>query len=431
MSAPGQCRNADTPVRSEARPGPEALRAGVPALPANSAAKSLAAGFSKKPPLPSAAQMRRAFFLLLIAALAGFGWWRYQHLTKPGSTFTPADGPRLDPKDLQILSALDEEYTRLADAVVPSVVSIASSNPRQNAPSNPLELLLGTRSRKAPYSLGSGVIVSKEGHILTNNHVIEGMTKIAVQLTDGREVPARFIGADAATDIAVLQVSVANLTPLPLADSDAVRVGQVVLAIGNPFGLQETVTQGIISARGRRAMNDSDVEFLQTDAAVNEGNSGGPLLNLRGEIVGINTAIFSKTGGNIGISFAVPSNTARRTLESVLAFGRAVRGYLGVELQAMSPELAAQLGAADPRGAIVTAVMAGSPAEAAGLRPGDIIRKIGGRPIVGLNDVRARVAQLAVGAKTEIVVERNGREIAASATIAEAPQTPPVQRGGR
>ena len=376
--------------------------------------------------------MRRVFFLLLIAALAGFGWWRYQHLTRPGpATFTPADRPRLDPKDLQILSALDEEYTRLAEAVVPSVVSIASSNPRQNAPAHPLELLLGTRSRQAPYSLGSGVIVSKEGHILTNNHVIEGMTKIAVQLTDGREIPARFIGADASTDIAVLQVSVPHLVPLPLADSDAVRVGQVVLAIGNPFGLQETVTQGIISARGRRAMNDSDVEFLQTDAAVNEGNSGGPLLNLRGEIVGINTAIFSKTGGNIGISFAVPSNTARRTLESVLAFGRAVRGYLGVELEAMSPARAAQLGAADPRGALIVGILPGSPAEAAALQPGDILRKIGGRPILGLNDVRARVAQLAVGAKAEIVVERNGREIVVSATIAEAPQTPPTQRGGR
>ncbi len=376
--------------------------------------------------------MRRAFFLLLIAALVAFGWWRYQHLTNPGrSAFTPADRPRLDPKDLQILSALDDEYKRLAEAVVPSVVSIASSNPRGNEPLNPFELLLGNRQRAVRYSLGSGVIVSKEGHILTNNHVIEGMTKITVQLTDGREVAARFIGADAATDIAVLQITVANLVPLPLADSDEVRVGQLVFAIGNPFGFQETVTQGIISARGRRAMNDSDVEFLQTDAAVNQGNSGGPLLNLRGEIIGINTAIFSKTGGNVGISFAVPANTARRTLESVLATGRAVRGYLGVELQAMSPELAAQLGATDPRGALIVNVVPGSPAEAAGLQPGDIIRKIGSRPIRALSDVRARVAELAVGAKTEIFVERNGKEIATSATIAEAPQTPPTQRGGR
>ena len=381
--------------------------------------------------------MRRAFFLLLIASLVGFGWWRYHHLTaaaqgRGGRGFTPADGPRIDPKNLQILSALDDEYTRLADAVVPSVVSIASSNPRQDSPGalSPFDLLFGSRGRTARYSLGSGVVVSKEGHVLTNNHVIAGMTKITVQLTDGREVPARFIGADAATDIAVLQISVPNVTPLPLGDSDAVRVGQVVFAIGNPFGFQETVTQGIISARGRRAMNDSDVEFLQTDAAVNQGNSGGPLLNLRGEIVGINTAIFSKTGGNVGISFAVPSNTARRTLESVLATGRAVRGYLGVVLQAMSPELAAQLGANDQRGAIVVDLVAGSPAETAGLQPGDIIRKIGGRPIIGLNDVRARVAELSVGAKTEIVFERQGRQIIASATIAEAPQTPPTQ-GGR
>ena len=177
-------------------------------------------------------------------------------------------------------------------------------------------------------------------------------------------------------------------------------------------------------------MNDSDVEFLQTDAAVNEGNSGGPLLNLRGEIVGINTAIFSKTGGNVGISFAVPSNTARQTLESVLATGRAVRGYLGIVLREMSPALAAQLGASDPRGVIVEDIVSGSPAEAAGLEPGDIIRKIGGVAVPSLPDVRARLAELSVGAKTQIAIERRGREIATTAVIAEAPQTPPTQ-GGR
>ena len=377
--------------------------------------------------------MRRTFFLLLLAALAVFGWWRYDHLTKPATSFTPADKPRLDPKDLQILSALDEEYTRLAEAVVPSVVSITSSNPRRNAPANPLELFFGPRNRTPRYSLGSGVIVSKEGHILTNNHVIEGMTTIAVQLTDGREVPARFIGSDPSTDIAVLQINVPNLTPLPLGDSEKVRVGQVVFAVGNPFGLQETVTQGIISARGRRAVSDSDVEFLQTDAAVNDGNSGGPLLNLRGEIIGINTAIFSKSkdGGNIGISFAVPANTARRTLESVLATGRAVRGYLGVTVQEMTPQLAAQLGAADARGAIVTDVTPDSPAEAAGLQPGDILREIGGSPVVGLQDVPARIAEAPIGKKTAIVLERDGQTLTVSASIAEAPQTPPTQRGGR
>ncbi len=376
--------------------------------------------------------MRRTFFLLLIAALVAFGWWRYQHLTQPGSSYTPADKPRLDPKDLQVLAALDEEYTRLADAVVPSVVSITSSNSRQEKPSNALELFLfGGRNRTPRTSLGSGVIVSKEGHVLTNNHVIDGMTTITVQLTDGREIPARFIGADPATDIAVLQINVPNLTPLPLADSEKVRVGQVVFAIGNPFGLQETVTQGIISARGRRAMSDSDVEFLQTDAAVNQGNSGGPLINLRGEIIGINTAILEKTEGTTGISFAVPSNTARRTLESVLTTGRAIRGYLGVVLQAMSPELAAQLGTRDPSGAIITDVAPGSPAETAGLQPGDIIRKIGSHPILELTDVRRRIAELSVGAKTEIAIERAGLDITANAIIAEAPQTPPTQRAGR
>ena len=382
--------------------------------------------------------MRSTFFLILVATLVAFGWWRLHHLSTVGTApagrgFTPADGPRIDPGNLRVLSALDEEYKRLADAVVPSVVSIASSNPGQNAQGilSPFELLFGDRGRVARRSLGSGVVVSKEGHILTNNHVVEGMTKIIVQLTDGREVPARFIGADAATDIAVLQISAPNLIPLPLGDSDAVRVGQVVLAIGNPFGFQETVTHGIISARRRRAMNDSDVEFLQTDAAVNQGNSGGPLLNLRGEIVGINTAIFSKTGGNVGISFALPSNTARRTLESVLATGHAVRGYLGVVLRDMSPALAAELGATNAHGAIVEDVSAGSPAEAAGLRPGDIVRKIGGRAILDLRDVRSRIEEISVGSRAEVVIERQGREIVTHAVIAEAPQTPLTQGSGR
>ena len=367
--------------------------------------------------------MRRNFFLLLIGALLAFGGWRYYRLTHPGSaTFTPATGPRLDPKNLQILSALDEEYTRLVDAVVPSVVSIASRNLRQNPARvrDPFELLFGQRQRAPETSLGSGVIVSKEGHILTNNHVIQGMTEITVQLTDGRLLPAKFIGADTGTDIAVIQVSASNLTPLSLGDSDGVHVGQVVFAIGNPFGLQETVTQGIISARNRTA-RDSGVEFLQTDAAVNEGNSGGPLINLRGEIIGINTAIISKTGGNVGISLAVPSNTARQTLTAVLKNGRVVRGYVGVILQQMTPQLAAQLGTGDLRGAIVADIVPGSPAEAAGLKPGDIVRKFGGRAVSGLLDVRARVAELGVGTKVEVVIERAGREIATSAVIAEVP----------
>lgn len=370
--------------------------------------------------------MRRAIFILLVILLLVFGWWRFysaNHPGRPSAGYTPAEGPRVDLNQVQVLAALDNEFTRLVEAVVPSVVSITSRSVRPAGPDSldPFEFFFGPRRRALQTSLGSGVIVSKEGHILTNNHVIAGMSEITVQLTDGRLEPARLIGADPETDIAVLQIKAASLTPLPLGDSDSVRVGQAVFAIGNPFGLQESVTQGIISAKGRRTMSDSNVEYLQTDAAVNQGNSGGPLLNLRGEIIGINTAIYSKTGANIGISFALPSNVARQTLESVLRTGRVVRGYLGVVLQEITKELAEQLDIPNRQGAIVYDVDPGSPAEAAGLQPGDIIRKFDGRPVTNLLTIRSRVAELALGTKVRIDFERNGRPATTTAEIAEAP----------
>ena len=374
--------------------------------------------------------MRRTIFLLLLGALLAFGIWRYQHLTRGSrnrsTSFTPADGPGIDAKNLPVLTSLDAEYTRLVEAVVPSVVSITSRTQRANPRTvmDPFEFLFGPRQQAPQYSLGSGVIVSKEGHILTNNHVVAGNTGIAVRLTDGRQVAARLIGADQRTDIAVLQIQAGKVTPLPLGDSDQVHVGQVVLAIGNPYGLQETVTHGIVSARRRRALSDSSVDFIQTDAPVNEGNSGGPLLNVRGEVIGINTQIISKTGGSVGISLAVASNTARETLEAVLKAGPAERGYIGVTVGALTPELAAQLGVRDLRGALVYSITPGSPAEAAGLQPGDIIRQVNGKPLTAFSDVLARVAELPVGSKLGIVFEREGKLMTVSTTIAKAPPTP-------
>ena len=245
------------------------------------------------------------------------------------------------------------------------------------------------------------MIVSKEGHILTNYHVVEGSGDIDVQLTDGRVEPAQLIGRDEQTDIAVIKINASNIEPLPLGDSDAVHVGQLVFAVGNPFGLHETVTQGIISAKGRRNVpRDSSVEFLQTDAAVNKGNSGGPLLNLRGEIIGINSAIYTETGGWAGISFAIPSNTARRTLESLLKKGRVIRTYLGVAMQDLTPDLAKALGLSDSRGALVTDVMSGSPAEKAGLKRDDVIRKFDARPVDDILALRSRVADVDPGGKS-------------------------------
>ena len=380
--------------------------------------------------------MRRSFFLFLLAALCIVGSYRYYQLTRPpagarvvAEPYTPAAGPRLDLKDVQVLAALDAEYSRLITAVVPSVGSITSSRTVQlQQPLDPLELFFnirrGTRAprQQEESSLGSGVIVSHEGHILTNNHVIAGMQRIQVQLTDGRIEPAQLIGSDEATDIAVLKIEAKNLEPLPFGDSDEVRVGQLVFAIGNPFGLQETVTQGIVSAKGRRAIADSGVEFLQTDAAVNSGNSGGPLLNLRGQIVGINSAIYSspeKQGAWLGISFAIPANTARRTLESLLKSGRVIRGYLGVRMSGLNREIARLLQVPDTTGVAVVEVVPDSPAEQAGLRAEDVIRSFNGRAVADPIALTSRIAEQDIGSKVELGILRGGKAFTLTATIAE------------
>jgi Do/DeqQ family serine protease len=378
--------------------------------------------------------MRRAVFLLLLTILVGFALYRCDRLggLRPGGVpekFTPASGPRLDPKDVQVLAALDAEYTRLVEAVTPSVVSITTSKRiRTNIPQalDPWELFFRQRgprrqAERIATGLGSGVIVSKEGHILTNHHVIEGMEEIRVQLTDGRVLPARLIGSHEQTDTAVLSIQARDIQPLPFGDSDEVRVGQMVFAVGNPFGLQESVTQGIISGKGRRAMRDSGVEFLQTDAAVNRGNSGGPLLNLRGEIIGINSAIYSETGGWLGVSFAIPSNVARRTLESIIKTGRVVRGYLGVSMMNLTPELAQEFGVPDTRGALIAEIVPGSPAERAGLRPGDVIRSINGRALNDMIALRRVLADARVGERAELEIIRAGAASRVAVEIAEMP----------
>jgi serine protease Do len=394
--------------------------------------------------------MRRSLFLFLIAALVSFGLYRWLQLNhrlhhrQTAEQYTPAEGPTIDPKDVQVLSALDAEYTRLVQAVIPSVVSITSSRHLAQHPAilDPMELLLRLRRRQAlpqdrqnlpqqeQLSLGSGVIVSREGHILTNHHVIADMEKIEVQLSDGRIEEAKLIGSDSQTDIAVLKITANNIQPLLLGDSDNVHVGQAVFAIGNPFGLGATVTQGIISAKGRRAVRDSGVEFLQTDAAVNQGNSGGPLLNVQGEIVGINSAIFSTSheGTWLGISFAIPANVARRALESLLKTGKIIRGYLGVvmaDINNLTPESQQKLNLVGKQGVVVYEVEKGSPAEAAGLKAGDVILRFNDREVPDRVFFRSRVAELDINAKVELTILRDGKEQTLTAVISEAPPNPP------
>ncbi len=376
------------------------------------------------------------FVLVLSMALAGL--YNLVRDRRPGDgpspgaknagAYTPADKPHLDPGTLGTLEVLDREYTALAESVVPSVVSITTSRTVRMQVLDPFEMFFGRRSgrlaEQKQNSLGSGAIVSKEGHILTNNHVIDSMDEITVLLSDGRSFPAKLIGTDPETDIAVLKINADGLRALPLGDSDSVKVGQLVFAVGNPFGLEESVTQGIISAIGRRTMSDSANEYLQTDTAINPGNSGGPLVNLRGEIVGVNNHIFSQSGGYQGIGFAIPSNVARRVMEGVISQGRVVKGYLGIIMQPLTADMAAHFGLKDTSGALVADIVSGSPAEQAGLPVGDVIRELNGKKIKDIADVRRRVQQIPVGEEVRLEIIRKGKELTLGTMISEMPAGP-------
>jgi serine protease Do len=370
------------------------------------------------------------FVLLLALAISLIYVWQGR---QPGQAqvkaekFTPADKPSLDLNSVDVLQRLDEEYTKVATAVVPSVVSITTTKTvSRRMPVDPLELFFGRRfSDESPQqkvtSLGSGVIVSKEGHIVTNNHVLNGTDDVTVQLNDGRQSKAKIVGTDGQIDLAVLKIDLENLSPLPIGDSDKVRVGQIVMAIGNPFGLDESVSQGIISAKDRRAMNDSQVEFFQTDTAINPGNSGGPLVNIRGEVIGINTAIYSESGGNQGIGFAIPSNVVRAAMNSIISKGRVIRGYLGVGIQPVTTDIAEQFKLNSARGALVTDVTPGSPAEKAGIIRGDVIRKVNGYEVKDTVALVNRIAESDIGSNLTIDLVRDGENKTVMAQVIEQP----------
>jgi len=260
-------------------------------------------------------------------------------------------------------------------------------------------------------SLGSGFIVSEDGYIITNNHVIDEADKVTVRLSDHEEYTAKVIGADDKTDIALIKITAPHPLPaLPLGKSAELRVGDWVLAIGNPFGLEQTVTAGIVSAKGRAIGSGPYDDFIQTDASINPGNSGGPLLNLQGEVVGINTAIFSQTGGNIGIGFATPIDLAKAVVTQLREKGKVTRGWLGVAIQSVTPELAKSFGLDEARGALVAAVTEGGPADKAGIERGDVVTAFNGTPVKDAHDLPAMVAATPVGEQVEVTVLRNGQE---------------------
>jgi serine protease Do len=270
---------------------------------------------------------------------------------------------------------------------------------------------------------GSGFIISQDGHILTNDHVVRGASKLKVTMADGRHFDAKVVGADRQTDVAVIKIDAKELPMLMMANSDEIKVGQWVLAVGSPFGLPGTVTSGIVSAKGRSSMGISDYEdFIQTDAAINPGNSGGPLVNMAGDVIGVNTAILSRTGGYNGIGFAIPINLAKKISDQLVTSGSVSRGYLGAVIQNLTPELAKSFDLENTDGVLVSEVAKDSPAEKAGLKAGDVILEFGGDAAEEIGSFRSRVALASPGSKFEMVVWRDGKRQTLSIKIGELDQ---------
>ncbi|AKF08398.1 HtrA protease/chaperone protein [Sandaracinus amylolyticus] len=335
---------------------------------------------------------------------------------------TPTPPPVRDP----LPAAADLSSASMADVVervLPAVVNIATTRGgvRGQGPFGPMGVPQGGHGAD---SLGSGVIVGDDGLVVTNHHVIASGGTILVTLSDGHEYPATIVGADPQTDMALLRLQGVErpLTPIPYGDSSQLRQGDVVLAIGNPFGVGQTVTMGIVSATGRADMGIAEYEdFIQTDAAINPGNSGGALISMRGELVGINTAILSRTGGSHGIGFSIPSNMLRPIVESLLRHGKVVRGWLGVTIQDITPDLASAMGLDAPRGVIVTGIEPGSPAEQAGVQRGDRIERLDAERLLSSAQLRNLVATRGAGARIQLAIARGADRRTVEVALGERP----------
>jgi len=345
---------------------------------------------------------------------------------------------QISSKSVEILTQLSDAQSEVAAVATPSVVNISTTRVIRSREEAPFDLFDDPFFRRffgdqfphpnmpkehKEQSLGSGVIVSDDGYIVTNNHVIEKAEEIKVLLSNKKDYKATLIGADPKTDIAVIKIDAKGLTALPWGDSNKLKVGEIVFAIGNPFGLNQTVTMGVISAVGRANVGIADYEdFIQTDAAINPGNSGGALINARGELIGINTAILSRTGGYQGIGFAVPSSMARQVMDSLVKYRKVVRGWLGVSIQDVTSDLAEEFGVKDLKGALVSGVMKGSPAEKAGVKQGDVILQYNDKVIEDTGHLRNMVSQTPIGTKVKVKLLRQKKEVEVEVLIAELPK---------
>ena len=373
-------------------------------------------------------------------------FWGEEQPAEQAATPTPATAPHG-----AVITGLPD-FATLAEKLSPSVVNVSTTSQGESPPQmggggqqgpfgrgdphefwEPFERFFGPMPKR-PFkqrSLGSGFIINKDGYILTNNHVVENAEEILVKLANDKEYKAKVIGRDPKTDIAVIKIDEApDLVSVSLGNSDELRVGDWVMAIGNPFGLEHTVTAGIVSAKGRFIGQGSYDNFIQTDAAINPGNSGGPLINLKGEVVGLNTAIFSRSGGNIGIGFAIPVNVAKELIPELEEKGKVTRGWLGVLIQKVTPEIAESLGLSEPKGALVADVMKDGPAQAAGIKVGDVIVEFDGHAIKDSTELPAMVARVPIGKSVKLKVIRDKGPETVSVKIGELKEEEVAASGG-
>lgn len=383
--------------------------------------------------------MRRLWLLFAQTVTVGLAIWFIVASLKPewaGTLLGAQHSGRTTSASIPMLEAPagstpgQGSYREAARRAMPTVVNIFTTKearqPRNPFMDDPLfRRFFGDQQEEKQFSLGSGVVVSPKGYILTNNHVIETADEIEVALADGRKGSAKLVGSDPETDIAVIKVDLPNLPAITLGRAEEAKVGDVVLAIGNPFGVGQTVTMGIISALGRSHLGINTFEnFIQTDAAINPGNSGGALTDINGNLLGINTAIYSRSGGSLGIGFAIPVTTVKTVMDSIITTGQVIRGWIGVEPQDITPELAESFGLNRKAGTIIAGVLKGGPADKAGMQPGDILIAVDGKPITDTTDMLNMIAQLTPGKRSKITVVRKNAESTLDVLVGKRPKPP-------